>query len=130
MMLHLFKGGCSLIFLQHQKLTIFILDSTPSNMLQQITIRWPNVCNMLCTIVSCKMLYWIVECIQLGLKRAKCTFNPLTPRSDQDRISPYNIITVLTRQVMKIKKYIKLGIISWSNSKFSDLTLWELYGWQ
>ena len=27
----------------------------------------------------------------------------LTPMSDQDRISPYNIITVSTRQVMRMK---------------------------
>ena len=39
------------------------------------------------------------------------TINPLTPMSDQDRISPYNINTILTRQVMRIKKNINLGII-------------------
>ena len=50
--------------------------------------------------------------------------------SDQARISPYNIITVSTRQVMRMKKNFNLGIISWSNIKFSDLTLQELYGWQ
>ena len=38
--------------------------------------------------------------------------NPLTPMSDQDRISPYNINTISTRQVMRIKKNINLGIIS------------------
>ena len=38
--------------------------------------------------------------------------NPLTPMSDQNRISPYNINTVSTRQVMRIKKNINLGIIS------------------
>ena len=43
--------------------------------------------------------------------------------SDQDRVSPYNIITVLTKQVMRMKKNINLGIISWSNTKFSELTL-------
>ena len=39
-------------------------------------------------------------------------FNPLTPMSDQDRISPYNISTISSRQVMRIKKNINLGIIS------------------
>ena len=29
-------------------------------------------------------------------------FNPLTPTSDQDRISPYGINTISTRQVMRI----------------------------
>ena len=38
--------------------------------------------------------------------------NPLTPMSDQDRISPYNINTISTRQVMRIKKNINLGVIS------------------
>ena len=33
------------------------------------------------------------------------SFNPLTPTSDQDRISPYNINTISSRQVMRIKKY-------------------------
>ena len=31
--------------------------------------------------------------------------------SDQDRISPYNINTISSRQVMRIKKTINLGII-------------------
>ena len=38
--------------------------------------------------------------------------NPLTPMSDQDKISPYNIDTISSRQVMRIKKNINLGIIS------------------
>ena len=33
------------------------------------------------------------------------SFNPLTPTSDQDRISPYDINTISGRQVMRIKKY-------------------------
>ena len=36
---------------------------------------------------------------------AACTIvNPLTPMSDQDRISPYNINTISSRQVMKLKE--------------------------
>ena len=50
-------------------------------------------------------------------------FNPLTPISDQDRLSPYNMNTISTRKVMRIKKNINLGIISGSNTKFSVLTL-------
>ena len=34
--------------------------------------------------------------------------NPLTPMSDQDRISPYNIHTISSRQVMRIKKIYEL----------------------
>ena len=49
------------------------------------------------------------------------TLNPLTPMSDQERISPYNINTISTRKVMGIKKNINLGLISRSNTKFSEL---------
>ena len=56
--------------------------------------------------------------------------NSLTPKSDQDIISLYNIHTISTRQVMRIKKNTSLGIIGWSNTKFSELILKELYGWQ
>ena len=40
-----------------------------------------------------------------------CPFsvNPLTPISDQDRISPHNINTISSRQVMGIKKIYQLG---------------------
>ena len=55
------------------------------------------------------------------------SFNPLTPMSDQDRISPYNINTISGRQVMRKKKNINQRIISWSNTKFSKLTPQELY---
>ena len=37
--------------------------------------------------------------------------NPLTPMSDQHRISPYNINTKSRRQVMRTKKIINYGII-------------------
>ena len=38
--------------------------------------------------------------------------NPLTPMSDQDRISPFNINTIPTRYVLRMKKDISLGVIS------------------
>ena len=38
--------------------------------------------------------------------------NPFTPTSDQGRISPYNINTISSRQVMRIEKNINDGIIS------------------
>ena len=43
--------------------------------------------------------------------------------SDQDRISPNDINTMSSRLVMRIEKNINLGIISWSNTKFSERTL-------
>ena len=41
----------------------------------------------------------------------KMLFNLLSPMSDEDRISPYNIITISSRQVMRIKKNINWGLI-------------------
>ena len=38
--------------------------------------------------------------------------NPLTLMGDQHRISPYNINTISSRQVMRNKKNINDGIIS------------------
>ena len=35
--------------------------------------------------------------------------NPLKPMSDQDRISPYNINAISSREVMRIKKKYQLG---------------------
>ena len=54
-------------------------------------------------------------------------FNPLTPMSDRDGISSYNVNTISSRQVMRIKKNIHLGIISWSNTKLSELISSEFY---
>ena len=54
--------------------------------------------------------------------------NPLTPMSDQDRISPYNINKTSSRKVTRVKKNINWEIISWSNTKFSKQTSQELYG--
>ena len=42
------------------------------------------------------------------IEEQKITLNPLTPMSDQDRISPHNINTISTRQVMRMKKNINL----------------------
>ena len=53
----------------------------------------------------------------------KWLLNPLTPISDQDRISSYNINTVSTKQVMRKKENINLEILSWSHTKFSELRL-------
>ena len=43
--------------------------------------------------------------------RLSYSFNPLSPMSDQDRFSPYNINTTSTRLMMRIKKTINVGII-------------------
>ena len=57
-----------------------------------------------------------------------CNVNPLTPMRDQDRISPYNINTISTRLVMRMKNNINLEIISSSNTKLSGLRLLKFYG--
>ena len=51
----------------------------------------------------------LVECICQGTVYR--FLNPLTPISDQNRISLYNINTISTRQVMRIKKNINLEIV-------------------
>ena len=41
-----------------------------------------------------------------------CRFNPLTPKNDQDKISPTTLIEVISRrQVMGITKNIKWGLL-------------------
>lgn len=50
--------------------------------------------------------------------------------SDQARSSPYNINTTSSRQVMRIKGNINLVIISCSNTKLSEFTLWKFYNGQ
>ena len=42
--------------------------------------------------------------LQVTLRGQRVT--PLTPMSDQDRISPYNINTISSREVMRMKKNI------------------------
>ena len=47
----------------------------------------------------------------LHLNRERHPLNPSTPISDQDKISPYNINTISSRQVMRIKKNINQVIV-------------------
>ena len=58
----------------------------------------------------------------------KCwqSFNPLTPRSDQLPISPYNI-TSESNMVMRIKEMIFNLLSSWFLNKFSLSVLQEMY---
>ena len=49
----------------------------------------------------------LVECICQG--RVYRFLNPLTPISDQNRISLYNINTISTRQVMRIEEKYQFG---------------------
>ena len=54
--------------------------------------------------------------------------NTLTPRSDQHEISLYNINSLSSRQVMRIANIINYGLLPWCKTKFSELTLLEMYG--
>ena len=44
--------------------------------------------------------------LTLSTGRVTQGLNPLPPMSDQDRISPYNINTISSKQVIRIKKNI------------------------
>ena len=48
-------------------------------------------------------------------------FNPLNPRTDQHVISPYYIHTSSSKQVIRILKLITHKLLSWSNTKFSQI---------
>ena len=48
----------------------------------------------------------------ISIKCCSSSYPPLTPMSDQEKISPYNINPISSRQVMRIKKDIIQGIIS------------------
>ena len=52
----------------------------------------------------------LVKLKEIKLKEVK--LNPFTPTNDQDRISPYNINIISSRQVIRIKKNVNHGIIS------------------
>ena len=57
-----------------------------------------------------------------AIRRFNPALNFLTPMSDQERVSPYNIQRILSRQVMRIKKNSDKGIFTRSKAKFSKLT--------
>ena len=49
----------------------------------------------------------MVENYPISLSQCK----PLTPISDQDKISPHNIKTISSRQVMTVKKNLNQGLL-------------------
>ena len=75
-----------------------------------------KLCFTIITVVS-KHCFTIITIITIISKVLRSQVNPLTPMSDEDRISPNRINTISSRQVVRIKKYINLGIISRSNTK-------------
>ena len=58
--------------------------------------------------VGGKVLYQPLH-LNISMHIEENLFNPLTPISDQDRISPNNINTISSRQEMRTKKNINLG---------------------
>ena len=66
--------------------------------------------------LKCNILHDAFSLNKIGIKgennnnlfppQGHLTLNPFTPMSDQDRISPYNINTISSRQVMRIEKNI------------------------
>ena len=60
----------------------------------------------------CTWLAHVVECQTAIVCAGGWWCNPLTPTSDQDRISPYIIHTISSRQVMRIEKNISHGLLA------------------
>ena len=75
-----------------------------------------KLCFTIITVVS-RHCFTIITIITIISKVLRSQVNPLTPMSDEDRISSNRINTISSRQVVRIKKYINLGIISRSNTK-------------
>ena len=101
-------------------------DRCKDNITWKISVIHPAVPGVLLfcfnlIILSSVIFYWT------DTETWNLIINPLTLRSDQDRISPYNINSMSRWQVMRIKRNISQAIISWSNTKISKLTSWELY---
>ena len=71
----------------------------------------------------------IVEMLVL-IYYATSTIKLFTPMSGQDRISPYNINTVSSRQVMRIKKKLTRGLYNLIQYQIPQVTSQELYGRQ
>ena len=53
--------------------------------------------------------------------------NPLTPKSDQDLISPYSVTTESNIKIMRIEEMINNQRNSWFLRKFSFCVPWEIY---
>ena len=77
--------------------------------------------NLLLTVIYGCLVKLASSQLPFRVYMASLGINPLTPVSDQDRISPYYIYTISHRQVMRIKKNINYGITNWFNTKFSKL---------
>ena len=56
------------------------------------------------------LLLSVSVCIHASPILLLLCLNPLTPMNDQDRISPYNINRISSRQVMKINKISMRGL--------------------
>ena len=75
-----------------------------SNVIEKMRVTFV-VMNTTQVVVKIKLPFFFKALFSLLL-------NPFTPTSDQERISPYNINTISSRQVMRIEKNINHGIIS------------------
>ena len=115
------------VFLSSGKTMDFVSDDVTEQTKQ---VFWTKVCLIQSTphFLWKEFQFYLIFCPYWQYCLLRLTFiNPLSPTSDQDRISPYTICSILSRKVMRIKKNINWGIICWSNSKFSKLTSYELY---
>ena len=61
-----------------------------------------------------RVLYSLIHMVLISITiytLVIASFNPLVPNSDQDRVSPYTISTISSRQVMRIKKISIRGLL-------------------
>ena len=80
--------------------------------------------------MSSKSSYWIILNLIHDYPYIHKNLNPLPPVNDQVRISPYKNQYNVKQMSGENKEKYQLKITSWSNTKFSKLTLSELYGRQ
>ena len=111
----------------YEKLFTWVVDAMLFN--TDIINWWKKISTVILLI---KFLSLSQQCPSKNWRalRTECfrqDLNPLTTMTDHGRIFSYNIYTISSRKVMRIKKNNNLGIVSSSNAKFSKLTLEELY---
>ena len=81
--------------------------------------------NLLCFYANCLPRFYVKS--MWYITHGLCCLNPLSPKSDQDEISPNNIIALENRVVMRIEVMIREDVSNWYFNKFSPLLLLKKY---
>ena len=69
-----------------------------------------SICYFLTNAIALARNHYKFNVFPISLYRYQA--NSLTPMSDQDRISPYNINTISDRHVLRLKKNLNEGVIT------------------